>query len=77
MRNDSLAGVATDFIPRHRRLHSDQACQDSSPTELPFAGKALGAREDAMIGFDFLGKGPFSIDYQFKKIVFGPIMQGL
>ncbi len=41
--------------------------------DLSFAGKALGTRVDAMIGFDFLGKGPFTIDYQSKKIVFGPI----
>jgi hypothetical protein len=41
--------------------------------DLSFAGKAMGTRVDAMIGFDFLGKGPFTIDYQSKKIVFGPI----
>jgi predicted aspartyl protease len=37
------------------------------------AEKALGTRVDAMIGFDFLSQGPFSLDYQFKRIVFGPI----
>ncbi len=41
--------------------------------DLSFAGEALGTRVDAMIGFDFLSNGPFTIDYQSKKIVFGPI----
>jgi aspartyl protease len=41
--------------------------------DLFFANEALGTRVDAMIGFDFLGKGAFTIDYQSKKIVFGPI----
>ena len=41
--------------------------------DLSFAEKALGTRVDAMIGLDFLGQGPFTIDYQFKRIAFGPI----
>ena len=41
--------------------------------DLSFAGNALGNRVDAMLGFDFLGRGPFTIDYQRKKIVFGAI----
>jgi hypothetical protein len=41
--------------------------------DLTFAEEALGTRVDAMIGFDFLSKGPFTIDYQSRKIVFGPI----
>jgi len=41
--------------------------------DLSFAEEALGTRVDAMIGLDFLGKGPFTIDYQSKRIVFGPI----
>jgi predicted aspartyl protease len=41
--------------------------------DLSFATDALGSRIDAMIGFDFLGHGPFTIDYGSKKIVFGPI----
>ncbi len=41
--------------------------------DLSFAGDALGARVDAMIGFDFLSRGPFTIDYEAKKIVFGLI----
>ena len=41
--------------------------------DLSFAANALGTRVDAMIGFDFLGQDPFTIDYEAKKIVFGPI----
>jgi predicted aspartyl protease len=41
--------------------------------DLSFAGDALGTRVDAMIGFDFLSQSPFTIDYESKKIVFGPI----
>ena len=41
--------------------------------DLSFATDALGTRVDAMIGFDFLTQGPFTIDYEVKKIVFGPI----
>lgn len=45
--------------------------------DLSFAEEALGTRVDGMIGFDFLGKGAFTIDYQSKKIVFGPIDSAL
>lgn len=45
--------------------------------DLSFASNALGTRVDAMIGFDFVGRGPFTIDYQSKKIVFGPIDSSL
>jgi predicted aspartyl protease len=41
--------------------------------DLSFAADALGTRVDAMIGFDFLSQSPFTIDYESKKIVFGPI----
>jgi predicted aspartyl protease len=41
--------------------------------DLSFAEDALGTRVDAMVGFDFLTQGPFTIDYENKKIVFGPI----
>jgi len=41
--------------------------------DLSFATEALGTRLDAMIGLDFLSEGPFTIDYQKKKIVFGDI----
>ena len=41
--------------------------------DLTFAEEALGTRVDAMIGFDFLSQGPFTIDYENKKLVFGPL----
>jgi Aspartyl protease len=41
--------------------------------DLSFAEDASGTRVDAMIGFDFLSQGPFTIDYKFRKIVFGSI----
>jgi len=45
--------------------------------DLSFATDALGTRVDAMIGFDFLSHGPFTIDYDSRKIVFGPIDSSL
>ena len=45
--------------------------------DLSFAADALGTRVDAMIGFEFLSQGPFTIDYDTKKIVFGPIAPSL
>jgi predicted aspartyl protease len=45
--------------------------------DLSFVEEALGTRVDAMIGFDFLSQGPFTIDYETKKIVFGPINPSL
>lgn len=41
--------------------------------DLSFAGEVLGTRVDAMIGFDLLGHSPFTIDYESRKLVFGPI----
>jgi len=41
--------------------------------DLSFAEKALGTRVDAMIGFDVLGQSPFTIDYESRKLVFGPV----
>ena len=41
--------------------------------DISFAGEALGTRIDAMIGYDFFSQSPFTIDYESKKIVFGPI----
>jgi hypothetical protein len=41
--------------------------------DLSFASDLLGTRIDAMIGFDLLGQSSFTIDYEAKKIVFGPI----
>jgi predicted aspartyl protease len=45
--------------------------------DLSFAEEALGARIDAMIGFDFLNQSAFTIDYQARKIVVGPIDSSL
>ena len=41
--------------------------------DLSFAEEALGTRVDAMIGLDVLGQSPFTIDYETRKLVFGPI----
>lgn len=41
--------------------------------DLSSTGNALGTRVDAMIGFDVLGQAPFTIDYESRKLVFGPI----
>jgi len=61
-------------VARNIRLGPVQA------TELPvviqdlsFAENALGTRIDGMIGLDLLREGPFTIDYDSKKINFGPI----
>ncbi len=41
--------------------------------DLAFIGQGLGTHVDAMIGFDVLGRSNFSIDYEAKKLVFGPV----
>ena len=41
--------------------------------DLSFAEEALGTRIDAMIGFDLLGRTPFTIDYESRKLIFGPV----
>jgi len=41
--------------------------------DLSFAEEALGTRIDAIIGFDLLNQSAFTIDYQSRKIVVGPI----
>jgi Aspartyl protease len=41
--------------------------------DLSFAEEALGTRVDGMIGFDVLGQFPFTIDYESRKLVFGPV----
>ena len=58
--NVQLGTVRTDSLPVVVR-------------DLSFAESALGIRIDAMIGFDLLSQGPFVIDYQSKRLVFGPI----
>lgn len=42
--------------------------QDLSPVE-----KALGVRIDAIVGFDVLSRSSFIVDYESKKIFFGPL----
>lgn len=42
--------------------------QDLSPVE-----KALGVRIDAIVGFDVLARSSFIVDYESKKIFFGPL----
>ena len=58
--NVQLGTVRTDSLPVVVR-------------DLSFGESALGVRIDAMIGFDLLSQGPFVIDYQSKRLVFGPI----
>lgn len=41
--------------------------------DLSFAREALGTRVDAMIGFDVLGQSAFTIDYESRRLVFGPV----
>ena len=41
--------------------------------DLSFSEEALGTRIDAMIGFDLLGRTPFTIDYESRKLIFGPV----
>jgi len=41
--------------------------------DLSFAEEALGTKIDAMIGFDVLGQSPVTIDYESRKLVFGPV----
>jgi predicted aspartyl protease len=41
--------------------------------DLSVLEETLGVRIDAMLGYDFLGQSPFTIDYRLQSIVFGPI----
>ena len=41
--------------------------------DLSFTGRALGTRVDAIIGLDLLGQSAFTIDYESKRIIFGPV----
>ena len=40
---------------------------------LSFVDTVVGIRIDAIVGLDFLGQSSFTLDYESKKIVFGPI----
>jgi len=41
--------------------------------DLSLLKETLGVRVDAMVGYDFLKQGPFTIDYLSRTILFGPI----
>ena len=41
--------------------------------DLSVLKETLGVRVDAMVGYDFLKQGPFTIDYLSRTILFGPI----
>lgn len=43
--------------------------------DLSSIGRALGTRIDAMVGLDVLGQTNFSIDYELKRVVFGPVSE--
>jgi predicted aspartyl protease len=42
-------------------------------SDLSFAEEALEIRIDALIGFDVLGQSSFTIDYESRRLVFGPV----
>lgn len=41
--------------------------------DLSYIEEGLGVRVDAIVGLDVLGQSDFSIDYEAKKLVFGPV----
>jgi Aspartyl protease len=41
--------------------------------DLSFEREAVGTKVDAIVGYDLLGQGPFTIDYEARKITVGPI----
>lgn len=41
--------------------------------DLSFVDTVVGIRVDAIVGLDFLGQSSFAIDFESKKVVFGPI----
>ena len=41
--------------------------------DLSVLEETLGVRVDAMVGYDFLKQGPFTIDYPSRTILFGPV----
>jgi hypothetical protein len=72
--------VPTKTLTTERVIVSDVQLGPSHAKALPmivqdlsFAEEALGIRVDAMIGFDLLGQSPFTIDYDSKKLTFGPV----
>ena len=72
--------VPTKTLATERVIAPDVEVGPSHVGELPvivqdlsFAEKGLGTRVDAMIGFDVLGQSPFTIDYESRELVFGPV----
>jgi hypothetical protein len=45
--------------------------------DLSFEREAVGTTVDAIVGYDLLGQGPFTIDYEARKIIVGPIHPSL
>jgi len=72
--------VSTGVLPTERVTAFNIEVGPSHVAELPmivkdlrFAEEALGTTVDAMIGFDALGESSFTIDYEARKLVFGPV----
>ena len=72
--------VFTERVESRRAVARNVRLGPVQATELPvmiqdlsFAESVLGTRVDGMIGLDLLGQGPFTIDYESRKISFGPI----
>lgn len=72
--------VQTDVLPTERVTVPNVEVGPSHVAELSmivndlhFAEEALGTAIDAMIGFDALGQSPFTIDYEARKLIFGPV----
>jgi len=41
--------------------------------DISFEREAIGTSVDAIVGYDLLGQAPFTIDYEARKIIVGPI----
>jgi hypothetical protein len=72
--------VATGMLPTERITAPNVEVGPSHVAEVPmivkdlrFAEEALGTTVDAMIGFDALGESPFTIDYEGRTLIFGPV----
>jgi Aspartyl protease len=72
--------VQTGVLPTERVTAPSVKVGPAHVTELPmivkdlhFAEEALGTTVDAMIGLDVLGESPFTIDYEARKLIFGPV----